>query len=134
MYRVSNTYPPAGNTTLSSHPEWFIAPQANSEGNSPVIIDGIYALDMGSPDVQEYIVSIVRELVTNYPIDGINWDDELNGAGYTAGFGYPAYSQANYPRSGLARYRVNTGVTGTPSNTDTFNPDCRRRLLTLSVS
>jgi hypothetical protein len=100
---------------------------ANSESGAPVIIDGNYDLDMGSPDVQEYIVSIVRELVTNYQIDGINWDDELNGAGYTAGFGYPAFSQANYPRSGLARYRINTGATGTPSNTDTAWADYRRR-------
>ncbi len=99
MYRVSSSFPPVGNSTLASHPEWFIAPLANSEGNSPALIDGIYALDMGSPDVGEYLVSIVRELVTNYPIDGINWDDELNGAGYSAGFGYPAYAQANYTRS-----------------------------------
>jgi uncharacterized lipoprotein YddW (UPF0748 family) len=127
MYRVSTSFPPSGNTTLASHPEWFIAPLASSQTNAPVIIDGIYALDMGSPDVQEYIVSIVRELVTNYPIDGINWDDELNGAGYTAGFGYPAYNQTNYAKSGLARYRINTGVTGTPSNTDTAWSDYRRR-------
>ena len=82
---------------------------------------------MGSPDAQEYVVSIVKELVTNYPIDGINWDDEINGAGYTAGFGYPAYSQANYARSGLARYRINTGYVGTPSNTDTAWANYRRR-------
>ena len=127
MYRVSTAWPPAGNSTLAAHPEWFIAPSANSEGNAVMLVDGNYDLDMGSPDAQEYIVSIVRELVTNYPIDGINWDDELNGAGYTAGFGYPAYSQANYSRSGLARYRINTGASGTPSNTGTAWSDYRRR-------
>ena len=128
MYRVSNSWPPAGNTTLASHPEWFISPLANSEnGGDPVIIDGVFALDMGSPDAQEYIVSIVNELVTNYPIDGINWDDEMNGTGYNAGFGYPTRSQAEYPRSGLARYRINTGATGTPSNTDTAWSNYRRR-------
>lgn len=127
MYRVSTTWPPAGNTTLAAHPEWFIAPYTNSEGNAVATVDSLYALDMGSPDVQEYIVSIVKELVTNYPIDGINWDDELNNVGYNAGFGYPAYSQSNYPRSGLARYRINTGVTGTPVNTDSAWADYRRR-------
>jgi uncharacterized lipoprotein YddW (UPF0748 family) len=127
MYRVSTSWPPAGNSTLSNHPEWFIAPLANSEGGSPVLVDGNYDLDMGSPEAQEYIVSIVKELITNYPIDGINWDDELNGAGYTAGFGYPAWSQADYARSGLARYRINTGYVGTPSNTDTAWADYRRR-------
>ena len=127
MYRVSTTFPPANNATLTAHPEWFIAPLANSEGGTPVLVDSIYALDMGSPDVQEYIVSIVRELVTNYPIDGINWDDEINATGYNAGFGYPAYSQAYYPKSGLARYRINTGYVGTPSNTDTAWSNYRRR-------
>src|SRR5438045_7559183 len=62
MYRVSFSFPPVNNATLGSHPEWFIAPLTNSEAGSPMLIDGIYCLDMGSPDVQEYIVSIVREL------------------------------------------------------------------------
>ena len=129
MYRVSlpppnGIFPPAGNATFAAHPEWFIAPRANSEEGTPLPVDGYYSLDMGSPDVQEYLVSIVRELVTNYPIDGINWDDEINGAGYTAGFGYPAY---NHARSGLARYRLNTGATGTPSNTDLAWSNYRRR-------
>ncbi|HOX56130.1 MAG TPA: family 10 glycosylhydrolase [Verrucomicrobiota bacterium] len=129
MYRVSlpppnGVFPPAGNATLAAHPEWFIAPRANSEEGTPLPVDGYYCLDMGSPDVQEYLVSIVRELVTNYPIDGINWDDEINGAGYTAGFGYPALSHA---RSGLARFRLNTGYVGTPSNTNTNWANYRRR-------
>src|SRR5262245_17404124 len=71
MYRVSNAFPPTGNSTLINHPEWFIAPLTSSEGNAPTIIDGIYALDMGSPDVQEYIVSIVWELVSEFSIYGI---------------------------------------------------------------
>ncbi len=126
-YRVSTVWPPPNNATLAAHPEWFIAPYANSEGGSPQLVDGNYSLDMGSPDVQEYLVSIVRELVTNYPIDGINWDDELNSTGYNEGFGYPAYSQANYARSGLARFRINTGYVGTPANTHTAWSNYRRR-------
>jgi len=90
-------------------------------------IDGNYVLDMGSPDAQEYIISIVRELVTNYPIDGINWDDEINGTGYNQGYGFPAYSQTDYTNSGLARYRRNTGYVGTPSATDSAYSDYRRR-------
>ena len=124
MYRVSNSWPPTGNATLANHPEWFMTPLTNSEANamagfveSPTLT--YYIMDLGSPDAQEYVVSIVKELVANYPIDGINWDDEINGTEYTMGFGYPTYSQASYPRSGLARYRINTGVTGTPANSDT---------------
>ncbi|PYJ07268.1 MAG: hypothetical protein DME25_04245 [Verrucomicrobia bacterium] len=126
-YRVSTAWPPGGNSTLSAHPEWFMVPSANSEGNAITTLDGNYNLDMGSSDAQDYIIGIVRELVTNYPIDGINWDDEINGAGYTQGYGYPCYSQASYSRSGLARYRINTGFVGTPSNTDTAWSNYRRR-------
>ena len=99
MYRVSldPRWPPAGNATLAAHPEWMMVPQANSEGDAVVAVNGNYLLDMGSPDAQEYIVSIVRELVTNYPIDGINWDDEHRRRGYTAGLGFPAYSAADLP-------------------------------------
>ena len=126
-YRVSTTWPPSGNATLAAHPEWFMVPQANSEGNAVVTLDGSCLLDMGSPDAQDYIVSIVRELVTNYQIDGINWDDEINSAGYNQGYGFPAYSQANYGKSGLARYRINTGFMGTPTATDSAFGDYRRR-------
>lgn len=127
MYRVSNTWPPAGNSILSAHPEWFMVPSANSEGNAVQPINGNYLLDMGSTDAQEYLVSIVRELVTNYEIDGIHWDDEHGSAEYNEGLGYPAYSASVYTNSGLARYRRNTGATGTPANNDTAWSDYRRR-------
>ena len=127
MYRVSTAWPPSGNAMLGAHPEWFMVPQANSEGNAVVALDGNYVLDMGSPDAQEYIVGIVRELVTNYPIDGINWDDEINSNGYTSGMGFPAYTTAIYPRSGLARYRANAGYVGTPAATDAAYGNYRRR-------
>jgi uncharacterized lipoprotein YddW (UPF0748 family) len=127
MYRIATAWPPSGNATLTAHPEWTMVPRANSEGNAVALLDGNYALDMGSPDAQDYIVSIVRELATNYPIDGINWDDEINSAGQTAGMGFPAYSQANYGHSGLARYRINTGYVGTPTATDATYGNYRRR-------
>jgi uncharacterized lipoprotein YddW (UPF0748 family) len=127
MYRVSTSWPPGGNPTLSAHPEWMMVPQANSEGNAVVPINGNCMLDMGGADAQEYIVSIVRELVTNYQIDGINWDDEHDGTVYALGMGFPAYSQASYAKSGLARYRINTGFSGTPSATDGAYGDYRRR-------
>jgi uncharacterized lipoprotein YddW (UPF0748 family) len=132
MYRVSNAWPPSGNSTLAAHPQWMMVPRTNSEGGAVTgFIDGsntYFLLDMGSADAQEYIVSIVRELVTNYPIDGINWDDEIDGVEYSPiGMGFPAYSQAAYPRSSLARYRINTAYAGTPTATDTAYGNYRRR-------
>jgi uncharacterized lipoprotein YddW (UPF0748 family) len=127
MYRVSSSWPPAGNSTLAAHPEWMMVPQANSEGNAVVAINGNCMLDMGSADAQEYIVSIVRELVTNYAIDGIDWDDEHDGTVYALGLGFPAYNATTFPRSGLGRYRANTGFVGTPGATDAAYNNYRRR-------
>ena len=71
--------------------------------------DGKYTLDPGSPDAQNYLISIVRELTDNYAIDGIHWDYIR----YTnANAGYPAY--AWYDKSGLARFQDITGYVGTP--------------------
>ncbi len=124
-YRISLTWPPAGNTILQAHPEWCMVPQANM-GGGPAKVDGYYVLDPGSPDVQEYLVSIVRELVTNYAIDGIHWDYIR----YTVtDAGYPA--NTSYANSGLARFKRITGYAGTPPPTG-YTPwdDFRRREIT----
>ena len=128
-YRVSAAWPPAGNSNLAAHPEWFMVPYTNSESGTLNLLDGNYLLDMGSPDAQEYIVSIVRELVTNYQIDGINWDDEINGTGYNQGYGYPCTNQTSYAKSGLARFRINNGLASnyTPTNGNLAWSNYRRR-------
>ncbi len=111
-YRVSLSWPPAGNTFLAAHPEYMMVSQADMGTNAG--IGGKYLLDPGSPDVQDYLLSIVRELVTRYPIDGIHWDyiryeptdSETTDAGYP--------TDVSYTRSGLARFKQITGYTGTP--------------------
>ena len=47
-------------------------------------LDTYYSLDMVL--MFRNIWPVSWELVTNYLIDGINWDDEINGDGYLAGF------------------------------------------------
>ncbi len=123
-FRVSTAWPPAGNSFLASHPEYFMVPRA-SIGAGPVKVGSDYVLDPGSPDAQEYLVSIVRELVTNYEIDGINWDYIR----YTqTDAGYP--SDSNYANSGLRRFQRITGRTDVPAATgDTQWNDFRRRTI-----
>ena len=120
-YRVCLTWPPSGNTRVQS--KWIMVPQANM-GGGPAKITDAYYLDAGSPDAQEYIISIVRELVTNYQIDGINYDyiryvDE--------DAGYPA--DPNYAGSSLARFRALTGYVGTPGPSEPSWCDFRRRTI-----
>ncbi len=123
-YRVSTSWPPSGNSIVAAHPEWIMVPQA-SMGGGVAKIDGKYTLDPGSPEVQEYLVSIVQELVTNYPIDGINWD-YIRYVQQDAG--YPAVS--SYPLSSLARFQNLTGYVGTPPPTgETSWDDFRRRTI-----
>lgn len=74
-YRVTlNTRPEtvaALNTTLRSspasvyalHPDWIR------------IASGRYVLDPGLAEVRNWIVSVVTELVKNYPVDGVQFDD-----------------------------------------------------------
>lgn len=121
-YRASSAWPPPGNAYLESHPEWLMVPRASI--GTVASVNGTYTLDPGSPDVQEYLISIVRELVTNYEIDGIHWDYIR----YTqTDAGYPADN--NYANSGLARFQRITGRTDVPTATDTQWNDFRRQTI-----
>jgi len=100
-FRVSTHWPPNGNAILTAHPEWLMVPQADT-GTIAKVGDH-YTLDPGSPDVQDYLVSIVRELVTNYEIDGINWDYiryTQSDAGYPSDTSYYYSSWQRYQRIG----------------------------------
>lgn len=123
-YRVSTSWPPSGNTLLQTHPEWFGVTQGDL-GTGPRPVDGLYQLDPGSPDVQDYLVSIVRELTSDYEVDGIHWDYIR----YTqSDAGYPAHTW--YDNSGLERFKRITGNSGTPSPTHFSWSDFRRREVT----
>ena len=127
-YRVCTSWPPSGNTLLINHPEWTMV-SIDDMGNGPAPIgpagQAKYFLDPGSPDAQEYIVGIVRELVTDYAVDGINFDYIR----YTqVDAGYPA--DENYAGSTLARFRDLTWYQGTPppEGISSWN-DFRRRTI-----
>ncbi len=123
-FRASTSWPPSGNTTLQSHPEWF-AVTLGDMNSGPQPIDGMYQLDPGSPDVQAYLFSIVNELTTNYEIDGIHWDYIR----YTQDdAGYPAHTW--YANSGLERFKRITGYVGTPPVDNGSWDDFRRREIT----
>lgn len=64
-------------------------------------------LDPGVLAVQQHVVDIVAELATNYDLDGIHLD-------------YVRYesNQHGYHPDALARFRTETGATGTPTPTD----------------
>jgi uncharacterized lipoprotein YddW (UPF0748 family) len=123
-YRVSRSFPPANNTFLASHPEYFMVPTGGTDADPFPMVGEDYALDPGSPDVQEYLVSIAKELATNYAIKGINWDYVR----YTQrDAGYPARS--SYANSSLKRFQRIYNRSDTPSYTDSQWSDFRRRTI-----
>lgn len=123
-FRVCSSWPPSGNAIMTAHPEWLMVPQADM-GGGPATVDGYYVLDPGSPDAQDYLMSIVRELGNNYEIDGVHWDYIRY---TTTDAGYPP--DTSYDRSSLARFQQITGFAGTPSTGNTQWNDFRRRTVT----
>ncbi len=107
-FRVSSVWPPPGNPILAAHPEWIMVPRAEM-GGGPEKVSNYYTLDAGSPDVQDYLSSIIVEICSNYAVDGIHWDYIRY---TTKDAGYP--SDVNYAGSTLARFKALTGYVGTP--------------------
>lgn len=123
-YVASVTWPPNQHTTIAAHPEWIMGTHADM-GNGPASTEGYYTLDPGSPEVQEYVISIIRELLQNYEIDGVHLDfiRYLSSSG-----GYP--SDLSYTKSTLARFQRITGYNGVPPSTgESAWDDFRRRTI-----
>ena len=122
-FRVCNDgdWPPSGNSRVQA--SWLMVPRAQM--GTIAGVGGHCVLDPGSPDVQDYLMSIVRELVTNYPIDGINWDYIR----YTqTDAGYPA--DTSYANSSLKRFQRIYNRGDVPSASDSQWSDFRRRTIT----
>lgn len=56
---------------LSKHPDWAIT---DHEGSRFHYTSGKVFLDPANPEVQEYLLSLVTEIATNYEVDGIHLD------------------------------------------------------------
>lgn len=123
-YVASVTWPPNQHTLIATHPEW-ITVMRQDLGNGPADMNGCYMIDPGSPEVQEYVISIIHELLQNYEIDGIHLDfiRYLNSGG-----GYP--SDLSYMKSSLARFQAITGYNGIPpASGESAWDDFRRRTI-----
>lgn len=61
--------PPAGHI-WKLHPEWVTKPYDKSKVDDPPHV----WLDAGVPGVEDYVVSVCKEIVKNYDVDGLNLD------------------------------------------------------------
>jgi len=73
-----------------SHPEWVLEYPDKSDGSKNVAI-----LDPGNPEVRQRIVDVVTEIVSNYDVDGITFDDYFYAYGGTPD-NLDAYAQQNF--------------------------------------
>ncbi len=75
------------NSPARQHPEWVVA-----------YADGRLYLDAGQPEVRQLVVDGVMEIVNNYEVDGIHFDDyfypyPVEGATFDDGTSYQAYGE-----------------------------------------
>lgn len=104
VYEVSHeSYKVAEAHVTSKHPDWL----TTEDRKSTVLSWGKIWLDPGVPEVQDYIVSIVREILTKYSVDGIHLDN----------LRYPSL-EAGLNAISIARFRESYARTDTPRDDD----------------
>lgn len=82
-----------GNTDIrAAHPDWIIAYNNGSFKGT--------ILDPGIPEVRQYVTNVVMEIVNNYDIDGMIWDDYFYPYGGTTT--EDAASKALYKPAGMS--------------------------------
>jgi uncharacterized lipoprotein YddW (UPF0748 family) len=83
---------PADSELLARHPDWFTQHQNGSrvwlEGADPRVW-----LNPFKPEAQQFLLALIREIVANYDVDGIQFDDHL---GLPVEFGYDNFTIALY--------------------------------------
>lgn len=77
-----------------NHPEW-LTQQRNGEQTSISGAGEVAWLNPFHPEVQRFITSLVVEVMTQYNVDGIQFDDNMS---LPREFGYDAYTRALYKR------------------------------------
>lgn len=91
-YRV-----PDGGPILAKHPDWAAL---DREGRL-VAKNGFQWMNAIRPDVQDFVLSLMKEVVANYDIDGVQGDDRLPAMPISGG--YDPYTVSLYQRENDGR-------------------------------
>lgn len=85
--------PPTSELAMQ-HPEWLTQKQDGSQTSESDAGEVVW-LNPFHPEVQQFITNLVLEVVTNYDIDGIQFDDHMS---LPREFGYDRYTTALYTK------------------------------------
>jgi uncharacterized lipoprotein YddW (UPF0748 family) len=89
-YGFSSSYSAAGGAIVAAKPHWA----AKDQSGNLVVKNGFDWLNGIHPEVQDFMISLFKEVVTNYNVDGVQGDDRLP-AMPSAG-GYDSYTVSLY--------------------------------------
>jgi uncharacterized lipoprotein YddW (UPF0748 family) len=103
-YGFSSSYSANGGAIVAAKPNWA----AKDIGGNLVVKNGFDWLNAFDPQVQNYMISLFKEVTTNYDIDGVQGDDRLPAVPSSSG--YDSYT------SNL--YFTETGTTPPSNNLD----------------
>jgi uncharacterized lipoprotein YddW (UPF0748 family) len=109
------TTPPSQPThPLNLHPDWLL-----QDVNGNTLIGNEYTFDPGHPEVQRHTFNVAMSIITNYNVDGLNFD-------------YIRYSGSNegYNPVTVARFNQRFGRTGQPDPGDALWKQFRRDQIT----
>ncbi|NJR67537.1 MAG: family 10 glycosylhydrolase [Synechococcales cyanobacterium CRU_2_2] len=83
---------PPSSELIMQHPDW-ITQKRNGEATSVSAGGEVVWLNPLRPEVQRFLTDLVMEVVNNYDVDGIQFDDHMS---LPRDFGYDSYTQALY--------------------------------------
>lgn len=89
-YGFSSSFSANGGPIIAAKPNWA----AKDIGGQLVVKNGFDWLNAFHPEVQDYMISLIKEVVTNYNIDGVQGDDRLPACPSSSG--YDTYTAALY--------------------------------------
>ncbi|MES1021684.1 glycoside hydrolase family 10 protein [Gloeocapsa sp. BRSZ] len=85
---------PADSLLAQRHPQWLTSRRDGSKIWQEGTHERVW-LNPFRPDVQQFILDLIVEIVSNYDVDGIQFDDHF---GLPSEFGYDAYTVALYQK------------------------------------
>ena len=90
---------PADSDIAHRHPDWI----TNRQDGSRIVMEGIHPriwLNPTHPEVQQFLVDLVSEVVARYNVDGLQFDDHL---GMPVELGYDPYTVQLYQQDHQGR-------------------------------